>query len=705
MMATQPWHEPDIRCMQCMRDLWVPELEQGTCRLMMPGTGWIGCICQHIWKRLGPPGPRCFGPRIMNEPPPYPGFQLPRGVRTYNGSTKPEDWLDDYVTAVYIASGNKRWAVRLIPQMLEGPARLWLNNLPEGSINTWPEFQKAFHSNFSSTYKRPNRPHVLAAVRQRDNETDREYLTRWCNIRNTCEGIQESVAIGWFADGCRHGSVLWQRLQREMPATMAEMINIADQYALGDPTQPSPQAVDPNRVFQPNERRNDFRNKRQHDRPDYRYGPVQVNAVGADQPGAGSSQRQRVEGKKPWEKKPWDGQKKPWQDKPKYTLDICLDGPCSFHTVDQRRPANHITRDCSWYHRIVKEGTGAGLPPPPPLTGANTVPIQVAPALNANRPQQPVQVAPAYVENRPQQYPGDYNGMNNQERGGDPAQAGRNDYREHHMTYVVFVTEPTDKQSQRRRMMEVNAVVPAVPRFMPWSEQDLIWNRRDHPRVMPNPGGYALVLDPTLVGPTHNVRFSKVLIDHGSALNILYKDSLIKLGFTENMLNPSNTTFHGIVPGVSCAPIGSIWIDVMFGTKENCRTEALEFEVVDLESPYHALLGRPMLAKFMASTHIAYLQMKMPGPNGTITIKGDYKRSLLCATAGSALAESMVIASEKKKIQEVVAMAQSAQLGMPGLGNPNGNVAFQASKETKKVNLDDDFPERNAIIGAGMDPK
>jgi hypothetical protein len=52
----------------------------------------------------------------------------------------------------------------------------------------------------------------------------------------------------------------------------------------------------------------------------------------------------------------------------------------------------------------------------------------------------------------------------------------------------------------------------------------------------------------------------------------------------------------------------------MFGSRDNCRVENLMFEVVDLESPYHALLGRSALAKFMASTHVAYLKMKMSGP-------------------------------------------------------------------------------------------
>jgi hypothetical protein len=115
---------------------------------------------------------------------------------------------------------------------------------------------------------------------------------------------------------------------------------------------------------------------------------------------------------------------------------------------------------------------------------------------------------------------------------------------------------------------------------------------------MTNPGGYALVMDPTFVRPANNVRFSKVLIDNGSSINIMYWDTMQKLGIKENMLDPSQTTFHGIVSGLSCMPMGKIWIDVMFGNWDNCRVDNLKFEVVDLDSPYHALLGRLTLAKF-----------------------------------------------------------------------------------------------------------
>ena len=68
--------------------------------------------------------------------------------------------------------------------MLEGPARIWLNNLEEDSIDCWLDFSDAFVSNFSSTYRRPNRPQQLSMCQQREDETDREYLTRWSTIRN-----------------------------------------------------------------------------------------------------------------------------------------------------------------------------------------------------------------------------------------------------------------------------------------------------------------------------------------------------------------------------------------------------------------------------------------------------------------------------------------------------------------------------------------
>src|ERR1041384_1052991 len=176
---------------------------------------------------------------------------------------------------------------------------------------------------------------------------------------------------------------------------------------------------------------------------------------------------------------------------------------------------------------------------------------------------------------------------------------------------------------------------------------------------MPNPGTYPLVVDALFAGPRFACLFSQVLIDGGSTIKIMYRDTLVKLGLTEKDLERSRTMFHGIVPGLSCTPMGRIWLDVIFGTEENFRMEPIWFEVADLSSPYHAPLGLPAFAKFMLNTHKPYLKMKLPGPNGIITVTGDFRKSLECTSASGNLADSQVIAEEKLQLGKVVAMAQA----------------------------------------------
>ena len=67
-------------------------------------------------------------------------------------------------------------------------------------------------------------------------------------------------------------------------------------------------------------------------------------------------------------------------------------------------------------------------------------------------------------------------GANNNNNAGSSRQ---NDYREHHHSFMVFVTELMDKQSHHRRVMEVNAVMPSVPKYLNWSEQEVSWSRSD----------------------------------------------------------------------------------------------------------------------------------------------------------------------------------------------------------------------------------
>ena len=65
--------------------------------------------------------------------------------------------------------------------------------------------------------------------------------------------------------------------------------------------------------------------------------------------------------------------------------------------------------------------------------------------------------------------------------------------------YHVFTTSLC-KRDQKLHKRAMNAVEPAVPRYLRWSEQPIVWSREDHPPRVDNPGHMALVLAPQVGG-------------------------------------------------------------------------------------------------------------------------------------------------------------------------------------------------------------
>ena len=126
------------------------------------------------------------------------------------------------------------------------------------------------------------------------------------------------------------------------------------------------------------------------------------------------------------------------------------------------------------------------------------------------------------------------------------------------------------KWDQKLHKRVVNAVEPAVPRYLRWSEQPILWSREDHPPRVDNPGQLALVVAPQVGG----YKFTKVLMDGGSNINILYYDTFQRMGLTNKNLKTSNIVFHGVVPGKSAYPVGKIELEVAFGDEYDSRARS-----------------------------------------------------------------------------------------------------------------------------------
>jgi hypothetical protein len=187
-------------------------------------------------------------------------------------------------------------------------------------------------------------------------------------------------------------------------------------------------------------------------------------------------------------------------------------------------------------------------------------------------------------------------------------------------------------------------------------------------------------------------------MDGGSSLNIIYAETLGFLQIDLSSIRASVAPFHGIIPGKRVQSLGQLNLPVCFGTPSNFWKETLTFEVVGFRGTYHAVLGRPCYAKFMAVPNYTYLKLKMPGPNGIITVGPTYWHAyecdVECVEYAEALAES----------EALIADLESLSKEAPDAKRHAGN--FEPAEMVKSVPLDPSNDASKQIrISSKLNPK
>jgi hypothetical protein len=110
-----------------------------------------------------------------------------------------------------------------------------------------------------------------------------------------------------------------------------------------------------------------------------------------------------------------------------------------------------------------------------------------------------------------------------------------------------------------------------------------------------------------------------------------------------------------------------------------------------------------MLAKFMDIAHHTYLIMKMPVPNGILSVLGDIMVSYNCESATIELSKDSAV-----KAATTVMVAQAAKIDQTTLEVPeqkHTSIALDTSLAVKKVRLGLPDASKEVIIGANLDPK
>jgi hypothetical protein len=286
----------------------------------------------------------------------------------------------------------------------------------------------------------------------------------------------------------------------------------------------------------------------------------------------------------------------------------------------------------------------------------------------------------------------DSKGHDNDKKGGDKEE----EFLEVHNYFMIYGGQVANASARHRKQerQEVYLVKVAAPVYLDWSDKPITFDQGDHPDFVPSLGRYPLVVDP-IIG---NIRLSKVLMDGGSSLNIIYAETLELLGVDRSEVRAGAAPFHGIAPGKRILPLGRIDLPVCFGTPSNFRKEALTFEVVGFRGTYHAMLGRPCYAKFMAVPNYTYLKLKMPGPNRIIIVGSTYRHAyecdMECVEYAEALAESEALNADLERLSKEA----------PDAKRHTDN--FEPVEAIKSVSLDpNNDASRKVRISSGLDPK
>ena len=184
-------------------------------------------------------------------------------------------------------------------------------------------------------------------------------------------------------------------------------------------------------------------------------------------------------------------------------------------------------------------------------------------------------------------------------------------------------------------------------------------------------------------------------MDEGSSLNIMYAKTLDEMSVDQTNLHPIRAPFHGVVPGKQAMPLGQIDLPVTFQDQSNYRTETLTFDVVGFPGTFHAILGRPCYAKFMAVPNYTYLKLKMLGPRRVITVGTSFQCAYECQVECCDHAVAIVASGELAILREEVTEET------PDAKKATGS--FESAEGSKEVLVDPSSSEGKMVrIGTAL---
>jgi len=158
----------------------------------------------------------------------------------------------------------------------------------------------------------------------------------------------------------------------------------------------------------------------------------------------------------------------------------------------------------------------------------------------------------------------------------------------------------------------------------PW-ESDLVFTRGDLRDVVSHDN------DPVVVSVvTAGRKVHRVLVDQGSSADVMFWSTFNKLRLSPDLLRPYTGCLYGFADH-QVEVRGYLELRTTFTDGEASRTESIRYLVVNANSAFNILLGRPTLNRLNEVASTRHMKMKLPDLSGkVIVIKSDQEEARKC---------------------------------------------------------------------------
>ena len=154
---------------------------------------------------------------------------------------------------------------------------------------------------------------------------------------------------------------------------------------------------------------------------------------------------------------------------------------------------------------------------------------------------------------------------------------------------------------------------------------DLTFTRADLHDVVPHDNDPVVILVVTAGRKVH-----RVLVDQGSSADVMFLSTFNKLQLSPNLLRPYTGCLYGFA-GDQVEVRGYLELRTTFTDCTASRTESIRYLVVNANSAYNILLGRPALNRLRVVASMRHMKLKLPNLSGrVIVIKSDQEEARKC---------------------------------------------------------------------------